>query len=771
MDRLRILVDPAREAGLSRSEALEVVSEADYYRSRALLRDWRPGHAVQTIWVTSEAMVTRYDDLLTDHRFEVARYSTRSQLSEALGVAVIPETIADAVIAKCDLVHVAQSQPLRDGESLEDWCLRVTLGPFWRAGPSVPGQLPGVLQSLCSRSPATDALQTLAAWRLRHLAAGRPEGAIWTWLAEEPFARARCLAACWAVQGYGEVGRQWVEQEQIGPEVVREAWQLVASLPADTRVADAVKSVALEAQMQHELAAQIKREGLLALRRSRACTRGEVLAAYRYACGRAADGHGLSAPEASTLASWAMQRSEDPVAQKLALVARLSSEVAMPEPLPQGANWQEVCAWLDGDSGYLAAYLSRAATGRLDETAPQVGAFEQWLCTSYHSLMTGTEVGLHWFGGSAAVANPDGVTILALLDGVPAPLGRYFRERLAGSGLVNIVSEGLRLSLLPTLTPTNRQCLISGRLPDQACNGGLADLCHLVGADGDEVRTLGKLDASVSADPGDVLFVHCRMVDENLLHKPMGNLDRWVQAHAALDGIAEGVCSFVRETKARNVPVLLGFVSDHGWTELPEGASVVAIPQELADQSTHRRVITGIADPSYGIPLPQHQYFLPADVTVASGYGCFGRRPHGAVHGGATPQETVVFGFWATTLPIAPMLDLGVCVAGVVRRAVRDNEVALKIANPNNEPVTVRRVALERISLSKSALPVQIEPSAVVELPVLCDASGATGPVGVSGSVSWSTGSGRARRQSVAMSVATTGAAETDSRFESMFDM
>jgi hypothetical protein len=768
MGRLRILIDPAHEAGLSAPQAMEVASDADYYRSRALLRDWRPGCAVQVIWVTSGAMASRYDDLLGDARFEVIRYSPRVLLCEALGAASLPEIISDKMIAECSLLQMAQSHPPHGGEVPEDWCLRVTLGPCWRSAAPSRDRLPDVLDSLCRTTDGHWSLKDLVTWRLRQWAAPHIDGGVFTWLAEDPFVRARCLASCWAVRGYGEVARQWVEQDGTEPEVVQAAWGLAEDLPPSMRACAGAVSPLIDAQIRHELGTCLEREGVAALARARACTPGEMRVAYEYVRRRIEGGEGCTADEADRIVTWANQREGNTLAQRLALAVRLSTEIPMPAPLGADATWEEAAVWLE--TGYFAGYQPRAVTGRLDETVQQVESFEKWLCSNYRLLVTNTEAGLHCFVGSSPIANPDGVTALVLLDGVPAPLGRYLRERLGGRGQLDVISEGLRLALLPTLTPTNRECLLSGRLPDQAVGSGLADLCGALGGDAREARAVDRLDASISPDPGEILFVHWRAVDEELLHKSMGSLDRWLRACSELDKLAEGVSAFVDEANARNLPVLIGFISDHGWTELPDDAPVVAVPEELAAQCTHRRVIQGAAEPTCGVDLPRHEYFLPSDTTLASGYSCLDRRPHGAVHGGATPQETVVFGFWATTIATASPADLGVSVLGTVRRAVSGNAVTLRIVNPNGEPVIVHQIALERLSLTEHTVPVQVGASGAAELRVLCDASDATGPVAVAGSVAWSTQSGRRRRQPVALSVATTGAAESDSAFEGMFD-
>lgn len=772
MGKVRILIDPRREAGLCGPGVLEVANEADYYRSREAIRHRSQGHGFQTVWVTSEAMINRYDDLVADDRFEIVRYSLRTELAHALGTVCIPETITDEAISALALVDAARESPARKNETPEDWCLRVVLGSCWAQEQPTPDRVGEIIESLCQAQPRAKALAALVVGRLRQWAAQQPMERLWGWLAEEPFESAACLAICWAAHGYGEIATQWVAQERTCGGRAHRAMELLSALPRNLQVNDGLIPHGLQIQMGRELAERLEDEGPVAVRRSQGCVRDELRAVRDYLSRRADEGKGLKPEEAAQIASWAEAKGASVLGQEVALAARLLRETSLPEPLDQGASWAGVDAWLaDGEEGYLGAYVVRAVTGRLEETEPHVAAFEQWYFQNYQNLVRDTKAGSHWFLEAIPGGRKDAVTVVVLLDGVPAPLGRDVCRKLADSGLANIVSEGLRLALLPTLTAVNRGCIVSGRLPDQAVEADIAQLCRRLDVGLPRGKAVDRLDTTATAGAGDVLFWHYRAVDEDLVHKPMREFERWVKAGAALHELARNLCAFLEDARTREIPVVLGCISDHGWTDVPQRAPVINVPQELAEQSTHRRVIHGVADESYGKPLPKHDYYLPADVTIARGYGCLGRRPQGAVHGGATPQEAVVYGFWATTLPAPALEDLSLSLGGTVRRGVERNPVTVRIANPNREVVTVRQVSLERLSFDRSQVPVEIGPGGMGELCAQCDASGVTGPMTVSGSIVWDVQSGGCRRQVVKLSVPTSGAAEANEGFESMFEV
>jgi len=764
MAEVRIIIDPGREGRPGASDVV-VASAHDCLLARARLRETKAGDAPLTIWVRSDALAGSFDDLRADPLVEVECYDLRHELAAVLGVAGIPELVTPEVIRECDLLAVARRVRPHEGESVLAWCYRVLLGDAWARPTASRDDVPAVVEALVSRERPH--LRDLVVWRLTAWAGTSTERDLWSWLADDPFARARCLMACLAVRGYGNVAMQWLTQAGIGAEQVREAMALAEHLGDVGPVRwDALPPV-VQDQVRRELSARLGKDGVDAVEAAQGCSETELRVVLDYLRSRAGDGELLSAEESQVLITWSSGCPGQAVAQQVEMAATLLTKASPPAPLSEAADWGQAARWVEVE--YMPAYLACAVADRLEETAQVVARFEDWLCGSYRSLMEGTHAGLQYFCAGRQHIAESALVVLVLLDGVPLPGVRWLRDELAEVTGASIDSEGLFLAPVPSLTSVGKSVLLSARLPDQAEPDALQALAETFGVEPEACRAADRLQNLGIPFPGQVVFHHYKGVDEHLLHKPMTALERWLQCHTVLMELAGELKSLLRTALDADVPLWLGCASDHGWTELPKSAPRVDIPEELAAAENHRRVITGTADSAYGIALPASGFFLHEDYTVARGYGYFARRPHGAVHGGLTPQEVAVYGMWLTTAPVAATADLILHVAGEIRRAVDRNRATLQLNNPNADAAVVSAVELDTVTPVPGQLPLAIEPMGVADLPVICDASGCTDMLSVVGSISWQTSTGRRHTQAVDFSVPTTGAATTDRDFEDMF--
>ncbi|MCI5119072.1 MAG: hypothetical protein D3913_14250 [Candidatus Electrothrix sp. LOE1_4_5] len=141
--------------------------------------------------------------------------------------------------------------------------------------------------------------------------------------------------------------------------------------------------------------------------------------------------------------------------------------------------------------------------------------------------------------------------------------------------------------------------------------------------------------------------------------------------------------------------------SDHGYTVLPENAPVLDITSE---QKIKTRTVYGTLsvdrkdrspqDQEQVWPLPADLYGLRQDMMIPRGYTCFARRPHGATHGGCTPQEMAVPWFFFTERTTQPMQPLDYTLEGEIYRKRDKNPLTVNLSNPNAYPVTVIELAL-----------------------------------------------------------------------------
>ncbi|MCI5130561.1 MAG: hypothetical protein D3904_03345 [Candidatus Electrothrix sp. EH2] len=127
-------------------------------------------------------------------------------------------------------------------------------------------------------------------------------------------------------------------------------------------------------------------------------------------------------------------------------------------------------------------------------------------------------------------------------------------------------------------------------------------------------------------------------------------------------------------------------------------------------------------------PLPADLYGLRQDMMIPRGYTCFARRPHGATHGGCTPQEMAVPWFFFTERTTQPMQPLDYTLEGEIYRKRDKNPLTVNLSNPNAYPVTVIELALPQ-ELQKalriiSSFPLNLKENTPTEVEMSFDASG-----------------------------------------------
>jgi hypothetical protein len=765
MADLRIVLDPEREWRPVGPNVIEVANEDDYYRARHNIRATTGGGSLLTIWVTAGSLAHRFDDLRSAAAVQVVEYDVRRDLADALGVSGVPDLVTADVIRSSDLIAKAQTIDRSPDEPVLSWTLRAVRGTPWGKAQVSDRDVPGILAALGAEDEWTQTLRDIIVWQLRVWQRNSYAGALWKWLAEAPAERARCVWACWATAGFGGPRTQWLTQEGHELADIDQAGEFVALLPGGLTPPTGAISIRLRQFIQSELAARLQASGIGALPGPRARLVEELSAAVSWLTQRATDGDELTGDEADALLRWGEDHRSTALGGRLLFLTQVLRVAPLPLPLAADADWAEVSHWLE--RAYLPAYLNRAVRGRLDETEKAVRSFERWAMSNYHRLMMQEEgPGLHWYAAELEGKRQDAAVVLLILDGVPHALVRWLRDELEAGTSLQTASEGTFLSLLPTTTAVNRPSLVTRQLPDAASPPPTGEEPAIT-----IIRepTL-PLAALQSVQRGDCPVYHWRMVDQDLLHPPMPALDRWLRAHSAVLDLGRSLKHVMRDAEQRGLTLWLGLVSDHGWTELPATAPSVPIPDDLLERVAHGRVLKGIADERYGLPLDASAFFLAEPYTLAATYGYYGSRPHGAVHGGATPQEMAVFGCWATNAQVPRPLDLGVEVVGEVARGLRGNPAVLRVRNPNTVAVDVLGIELDRVSLGDIRWPVRINAGGQVELSAVCDASTARNALAVCGRMPWRW-RGQSQLQTIQMQVPTTGAAEADRGFEGMFDV
>lgn len=763
MSRIRIVIDREREWDPVDPNVVEVADEDDYLAARRRMRT-----EPVTIWVTSDSLARRFDDLRFDPLTDFIQYDPRQELAEALDVSGIPEIISKELIHREGLIAAARREKRAPDETLLAWTLRTILGPPWGKEQLSKEDVAGVLGTLATDGERVEALRELLEWQLRVWGQNSYAAELWRWLAESPAQRARCLWACWMTKGYGDVRLQWLTQEGYQPDDINQADSLLPLLPSSLQLAPGGVSARIMQLVQSELSSCLEKTGIRGLPSPRARFVESLAAVRDHLVKQAKGGEGLTPDDVRSVTEWAEGYRSTPLGDQLLFLAEMMELHPLPARLRTDATWAEASRWLE--RGYLPAYRSRCVCERLGETRELVQSFEHWLMDNYRRLMMQDEAGLHWFTAGVGDEAQDAAIVLLILDGLPHALVEWLRAMLLAEAPLQVAREQTFLSLLPTTTHTNRPSLLSGRLPDSTRTPD-----EDVGDEGRASMTLIRepvlpLAILQNLQPGERAVYHWVVADQELLHKPMASVERWLRAQSAVRELARSLAKFAEDAERRSQRVWLGCINDHGWTELPSDAQAVPLPPELTECIAHGRLLKGVTAEQYGLSLDAAGFFLSEPYTVAPDYTYYGTRPHGAVHGGATPQEVAVSGWWVTNGPVEEPLDLGVELVGSIRRAVTANQAVLRLHNPNQIAVEVLQVELVRLTIREPTLPLSINSGGIVQIKVNCDASGVQDALRVEGKIRWRVRN-RSKSQEVHMQVATVGAAETDRDFESMFDV
>ena len=151
--------------------------------------------------------------------------------------------------------------------------------------------------------------------------------------------------------------------------------------------------------------------------------------------------------------------------------------------------------------------------------------------------------------------------------------------------------------------------------------------------------------------------------------------------------------------------------SDHGYTTIPKSAEVI---KSGAGKIGKTRTLAGYTPEHVKDTPEQHVWKLQPDLCglneemiISRGYACFNSRPHGATHGGCSPQEMAVPWLLLSDERPAALEPLSFSFEGEIFRKRANNNVVLIISNPNNYPVTLIEMEVAGIETC-SSLPIKI---------------------------------------------------------------
>jgi len=393
-----------------------------------------------------------------------------------------------------------------------------------------------------------------------------------------------------------------------------------------------------------------------------------------------------------------------------------------PSFVPDTAPVEIIQEWMRDE--YLPFYRSCALLNKLELTGPYVEKFEHWMKKNYPGLLiNGTGMAYpQIYQLKSRLA--DGPVLLYVFDGLDYLNAQdEFLPALELSGAYPEADVIPYLTFLPTETFIAKPTLVCGLMNSQILPERPDALFYRkllqdsLGLAENEIRSATDKDATldelVQEQAKAYLFLD-NQLDREYLHSGLSPYVRGKKYSIHLKKQAGAIVEAVKFIKERyNTNLLVAVCSDHGYTELPQSVTIFSIPsttKRMKTRSMFSSDITPTADKTHGNDiwwLKAGLFGLNEEMAIPAGYGCFGKRPKGASHGGCTPQEVAVPWFSLTFQKPEPTQAPIITIEGEIFRKRRENQLMVTISNLNSYPISIVEVSIDGLGII-TTFPVRI---------------------------------------------------------------
>ncbi len=683
---------------------VEVHTAADYVPAYArIVRALHEGAAI-TVAVSARHVgvwLRRLAERYGTTRVRVVELTWRARLRDQWQIAV-PAWVTEEQIARAGLLDVAITPT--PGRDFADFVLEVFFSPFL-AQPRLPlNRLGDLLQSYApaqwAAARARPVVGDIFRRRLQKWASAAEhagEKLLVRWLQETPEQLAAHLAVLKALSDYPpEVGQRVLgaafpalaqldldlsaipmDETQIGAAV--DQIRVYLKQVADTHAApEAVQIVLAQAsgglEIEFDLVQRLLRSGDVAVDH-------DLVRRVR----------GLFAP----------LRHRPHLEQALADLDLLISRPAPPPPDPDPEHPWSAAQWLEwATQHYLPYRFWLEEVGQLTgAVADFAAAYAEWLYAHYPALRLSAPQMIYQALPALKARLQDAAPVLVLLiDNFNAKFYPDFQRYMRQEGYYS-EETSYYLSMLPSCTAVSKKCLFVGQ-PEpftgtayqkpvqetwtQALSGRrVLYLAHV-----------GELRA-VQSREHDVYFLNYLALDK-VLHQDEEHfgLSHAQSARSYLRAIARDVRAFgERIGAARDLGVIV--LSDHGSTRIPADAPNLIDPQFFAGrvQDKHHRYVTISDRELQQLPrniqyqcyvFARERFGLPQNYLVAKAHYRFLPTTRSTyIHGGLTPEETLVPVAVFTPITVAPKPLFGRLLRNEFYYG-RKTELSLELVNANN---------------------------------------------------------------------------------------
>ncbi len=371
------------------------------------------------------------------------------------------------------------------------------------------------------------------------------------------------------------------------------------------------------------------------------------------------------------------------------------------------------------DTQYMPYRRWMLRTKRQDGEVAQMGlAFEDWLAKAYPSILRDSFDKLVMAAYKSVEQQlKEGARVLWLVIDNLSGLWRWeFQSALLSAGLQLLDSRRM-LAMLPSSTSISRRAMLAGRLPvdcrhfpddEIACrelwrDRGVQQISYCT--------SFSQVEQAIAGPAPLIVFLYNSL--DVLAHTPeQPGFEREEQMMLAMENLALKIAGVLRSMRQAG-PARLIVSTDHGSTHPDADGEVVSTPPSATlgtEPEEHRRYVivsqpAGLNTTDWHI-LKGADCGLPFTAAVARGQRFVGSKPRAYVHGGLSPEETVVSLIVAGISEREPLRIVLTQATPPLRRG-RPGQIAILVRNPFD-------TAIEDLALSLPEYNIGFDP---VEIP------------------------------------------------------
>jgi len=351
-------------------------------------------------------------------------------------------------------------------------------------------------------------------------------------------------------------------------------------------------------------------------------------------------------------------------------LSRLKQAIAPPKPNHPEQHWS-VDQWLSWATQEYMPFYTWVVNARVDRAQQQEYAlsYSDWLYSNYPNWLNHSQSPLLLSQYQEITAlverEPNALVFWLVVDGMRWWHGEFIREACARYGMqIRALRPGV--AVLPSITDISKRALVTGLPARTIDTQTVADAARtkfhrsnipaIAGSSFHELTVAIREQALLRI----ALFFY-NLID-TLSHQTLTDSIDNAGLRGHFDDLARNLDEVHRICVQRSQPLYIFIGSDHGATLLPENATLLTLPdtaREMTDvwspepsnrdphwTSTRAAALASSdlqqIDDSAWYFLDRERFQLDQHYLVPRGYGYLKRRPVGWVHGGLSPEETIV---------------------------------------------------------------------------------------------------------------------------------